>query len=141
MARLRLLQRFDAALRRERCLILVSAPAGFGKTTLLVEWIQASQLPAAWLSLDKGDNQPARFLAYLSAALEKVRPAIRADRLAPLPAPPVSAAEPILTTLINRLDESTSPFVLILDNYHAIDAPAIHAAVAFLSIICRRTLI
>jgi LuxR family maltose regulon positive regulatory protein len=110
----------------------VSAPAGFGKTTLLSEWIQHSQLPAAWLSLDKGDNNPARFLAYLSAALEKTRPAIRADRSALLQSIPLSATEPILTALLQHLDEPTSPFALILDDYHTIDAPAIHEAVSFL---------
>src|SRR5512136_1673686 len=95
VARLRLQQRLDAALRCEHCLILVSAPAGFGKTTLLVDWIQHSQLPTAWLSLDKGDNDLARFLVYLGAALEKVRPALRADRSALPPAMPLPAAEPI----------------------------------------------
>jgi LuxR family transcriptional regulator, maltose regulon positive regulatory protein len=132
VARLRLQQRVDAALRGGRCLILVSAPAGFGKTTLLVDWIQHSRLPAAWLSLDRGDNDPARFLAYLSAALEKIRPAIRADQAALREALPLSAAEPILTALINHLDESAAPFVLILDDYHTIEAPAIHDAVTFL---------
>jgi LuxR family maltose regulon positive regulatory protein len=132
VARLRLQQRLDAALCCEHCLILVSAPAGFGKTTLLVEWIQHSQLPTAWLSLDKGDNDLARFLAYLSAALEKIQPAIRADRSVLLQAMPLSAAEPILTALINHLDEPTPPFVLVLDDYHTIEAPAVHAAVTFL---------
>src|SRR5512139_2494126 len=102
VARLRLQQRLDAALCCEHCLILVSAPAGFGKTTLLVEWIQHSQLPTAWLSLDKGDNDLARFLTYLSAALEKIQPAIHADLTALLQTLPLSAAEPILTALINH---------------------------------------
>jgi LuxR family maltose regulon positive regulatory protein len=132
VARLRLQQRLDAALGCEHCLTVVSAPAGFGKTTLLVDWIQHSQLPTAWLSLDTGDNDLARFLAYLSAALEKIQPAIRTERSALLQAMPPAAAEPILAALINHLDEPASPFALVLDDYHTIDAPAVHDAVTFL---------
>jgi LuxR family maltose regulon positive regulatory protein len=89
-------------------------------------------LPATWLSLDKGDNDPARFLAYLSAALEKIQPAIHADRAALLQSLPLSTAEPILSALINHLEEPAAPFALILDDYHTIDTLAVHEAVAFL---------
>ena len=70
----RLWQRLAEALTRERSLIVISAPAGFGKTTLLSEWLQHLSLPVAWLSLDPADNDVARFLAYLSAALQKIHP-------------------------------------------------------------------
>ena len=128
----RLRQRLDTALQREHSLIVVSAPAGFGKTTLLVEWLQHNQLPAAWLSLDRGDNDPARFLAYLSAALAKIQPALQIDRLALPPSASLSTIEAALGALIKQLDELATPFALILDDYHTIDAPAIHDAVAFL---------
>ncbi len=132
VARLRLQQRLDAALHCQHGLIVVSAPAGFGKTTLLVDWLQHSQLPAAWLTLDQRDNDLPRFLAYLSAALDKLQPAISAERSVFLQASPLATAEPILTALVNHLDESNSPFALILDDYHTIEAPAVHDAVAFL---------
>ena len=70
----RLWQRLAEALTRERSLIVISAPAGFGKTTLLSEWLQHLSLPIAWLSLDPADNDVARFLTYLSAALQKIHP-------------------------------------------------------------------
>ena len=70
----RLQQRLAEALTRERSLIVISAPAGFGKTTLLSEWLEQLSLPSAWLSLDPADNDVTRFLAYVSAALQKIHP-------------------------------------------------------------------
>jgi LuxR family maltose regulon positive regulatory protein len=110
-----------------RPVTLLSAPPGFGKTTLLSTWLD--QLPAstrvAWIALDDGDNDPARFLAYLFAALQIDRPpALRAPRLPDL--------GEILTPLINHLGESSNPIVLVLDDYHLIEAAAVHHALSFL---------
>ena len=127
--RTRLVERLDAGMRRR--LILVSAPAGFGKTTLLGEWLAALPRSAAWLSLDEGDEDPARFVAYLVAALRTVAADIGEGVLGVLESsqPPT---EPILTALLNEIDAIEDEFVLVLDDYHAIDAGAIDDALAFM---------
>ncbi len=87
----RLLARLNAGLRREqgggRKLTLISAAAGFGKTTLLSEWIAGCRLPVAWLSLDEEDSNPVRFLAYLISALQTIAPNVGAGVLTALQAP------------------------------------------------------
>jgi LuxR family transcriptional regulator, maltose regulon positive regulatory protein len=115
-------------------LTLISAPAGSGKTTLLSQWRLGvgANLPAAWLSLDPADNDLARFLQYLSAALETVQPGL-AEEVSPLlQASDRPNWEAVLTALINRLSALPNEAVLALDDYHLIDTPAIHAALAFL---------
>jgi LuxR family maltose regulon positive regulatory protein len=119
--------------------MLVSAPAGFGKTTLLVDWL--ASLPAAaggepargaWLSLDVADNDPARFWRYVVAALRTVEPDVGEDAVALLEdsqAPPVEMA---LTTLLNELGTSGRDLIVVLDDYHVIDSPAVHDAMRFL---------
>ena len=111
-------------------LTLVSAPAGFGKTTLVADWF-ASDRTTAWLSLDARDNDPEQFWTYVLAALATVTPdlspdtgALRRGRLAPL--------ETIVATLINDLETASQDIVLVLDDYHVIDAREIHDSVAFL---------
>lgn len=125
----RLTERLVAGLRRP--LTLVSAPAGFGKTTLLCEWRATAEGRAyslAWLSLDQGDNDPARFWAYVMAALRTL------PELAGLPDELDAGAQPDLplAPLINGLESVTGPVVLVLDDFHTIEAPAIHTAVSFL---------
>ena len=113
-------------------LTLVCTPAGFGKTTLLADWARASPRPVAWLSLDEGDNDPARFWRHVAAALDAARSGI-ADRIAPLlrglqPAP----VEALAATLVNELAELAEEAVLVLDDYHLIQSPPVHASVEFL---------
>jgi LuxR family transcriptional regulator, maltose regulon positive regulatory protein len=124
-------QRLAEALSREPTLILISAPAGFGKTTLLSDWPQQLSPPVAWLSLDAADNDVARFLAYVSAALQNLHP-----ETAGFTTPVHSAARPDieswLTALINDLSSAAHPGVLVLDDYHVIVDSAVHQALAFL---------
>ena len=132
VARPRLTARLDEGLARR--LILVCAPAGFGKTELLAAWASGGQQPVAWLSLDAGDNDPARFWRHAAAALERVRPGI-SDRVGSLLGPPPPQSfEGVVTTLINEL--ATQPAVgramLVLDDYHLVGSEAVHAALQFL---------
>nr|MDQ5825616.1 hypothetical protein [Chloroflexota bacterium] len=113
-------------------LTLVSAPAGSGKTTLLVEWAGHTELPVAWLSLDAGDNDQGRFLAYLIAALQGIRPDIGEAALPLLRAPQIVPTEPAMTVLANSIASVPHDFILVLDDYHMIDAEAVHAAMTFL---------
>lgn len=124
-----LLERLNEGLHRR--LILISAPAGFGKTTLVSAWIKDSGMPAAWISLDESDNDPARFLAYLVAALRTIKTDIGKGALSALQAPQPPAAEAILTALINQLDDLPHSLFLVLDDYHLITAKSIHKALAF----------
>jgi len=103
---------------------------------LIAEWIHAQSggptpLPVAWLSLDEKDNDPARFLSYFIAALQRVDPGIgrAAQAMMQSPQPP---PEPLLTSLANDIDSTPRPFVLVLDDYHLISAQPIHQQVAFL---------
>ena len=111
---------------------LISAPAGFGKTTLVSEWIAACGIPAAWLSLDEGDNDPARFLTYLVAALQTIPPKIGEGVLAALQSPQPPPIESILTTLLNEIATVPDNFVLVLDDYHVIDSKPVDQALTFL---------
>jgi ATP/maltotriose-dependent transcriptional regulator MalT len=126
----RLIERLNEGLQRK--LILVSAPAGFGKTTLLGEWVATCGRPAAWLSLDEGDGDPSRFLAYLVAALRTVAPGIGEGALGALRSPQPPPVESVLTALLNEVDTVPDDFVLVLDDYHVIDAGAVDDALAFL---------
>ena len=128
----RLWQRLAEALTREHSLIVISAPAGFGKTTLLSEWLQHLALPIAWLSLDPADNDVARFLAYVSTALQKIHPEAGQTMAVALHAASRPDTESWLTALVNEISNSAQAGVLVLDDYHVIDAPAVHAALAFL---------
>ena len=119
----------------ERKLTLVSAPAGFGKTTLLAEWLAAtpaSQRAAGWVSLDQTDNDPAFFWAYFITALQKVQSEIGESALSLLHSPQPPAIESILTTLINEINAIEDDFAFILDDFHVIDAQPVHGAIAFL---------
>jgi LuxR family maltose regulon positive regulatory protein len=128
--RSRLIEQLDAVLDRK--LALISAQAGFGKTTLVAEWLSRVECPYTWLSLDEGDNDPVRFLTYLFAALQKVDEGIGQASLSLLGAPQLPPIESLATLLINDISATPQPFVLVLDDYHAIHAEWIHKAVEFL---------
>jgi LuxR family maltose regulon positive regulatory protein len=130
VSRPRLIERLNEGLHRT--LTLVSAPAGFGKTTLISAWVKGIERPAAWLSLDDGENDPARFLAYLVAALQTVAPTLGDGVLRALHAPQPSPPEALLTMLLNDLSAIPNPFVLVLDDYHVVDATPVDSALAYL---------
>lgn len=117
----------------EAALTLVSAPAGFGKTTVLTEWLATSSAGrgVAWLSLDQRDDDPAVFWAYLVAALRTVAPEVGAAALALLESAS-SPAEALVATLVNDLSGLSGEVVLVLDDYHVIDSPEIQNGVVFL---------
>ncbi|MBP7045966.1 MAG: helix-turn-helix transcriptional regulator [Chloroflexi bacterium] len=116
-----------------RKLTLISAPAGFGKTTLVSEWIADGKRPFAWLSLDKRDGDLSRFLTYLIAALQTHKPALGEKALAMLESPEPPPSESILTTLLNEIAAIPDEFALVLDDYHVLDAaPPIDQALTFL---------
>ncbi|MEZ4663930.1 MAG: hypothetical protein R2911_40875, partial [Caldilineaceae bacterium] len=113
-------------------LTLVAAPAGFGKTTLVSEWIAQSGRRVAWLSLDDEDNDPGRFLTYFVTALHSIHAAIGENTLAALQAPQLPPLTALLTPLLNDLHQLAEPIALVLDDYHLISAQPIHEALIFL---------
>jgi LuxR family maltose regulon positive regulatory protein len=120
-----------------RKLTLISAPAGFGKTTLVSEWVQAMggatpSIAIAWLSLDESDNDPTRFLVYLIAALQTVEANVGKGALSALQSPQLPPAEAILTSLINEITAIPDRIVLVLDDFHLIDAQSIYETLTFL---------
>jgi LuxR family maltose regulon positive regulatory protein len=132
VSRPHLLERLDEGLHPGCKLILISAPAGFGKTTLLSEWAGGVGQPVAWLSLDKGDNDLNRFFAYLLAALQRIDPQIGQTAQAILQAPQPPAPEALLTTVINDMADTAQPFTLVLDDYHHLEARPVHDTLAYL---------
>ncbi len=139
----RLIEQLNEGLSSGRKLSLISASAGFGKTTLVSEWIAAltpSPLPlgegpgvrVAWLSLDEGDNDPTRFLTYLVAALQTLKANIGVGMLGVLQSPQPPPTESILTTLINEITTIPDNFIFVLDDYHIIDSKPVDNAIAFL---------
>src|SRR5713101_6209384 len=114
VSRPRLIERLNEGLHRK--LALISAPAGFGKTTLVSEWVAGCERPVAWLSLDEGDNDPTRFLTYLVAALQTIAANIGKGVLGLLQSPQPPPTESILTALLNEIAIVTNNFVLVLDD-------------------------
>ena len=129
VVRSRLIEKLNAGLHRK--LTLVSAPAGFGKTTLVSEWVARCNRPVTWLSLDERDNDLTRFLSYFIAALQTIAPNIGADVLALLQSPQPPPPETVLTALLNEITTIPHHFVFILDDYHAIEDQTIDDAVTF----------
>jgi LuxR family maltose regulon positive regulatory protein len=135
--RQRLLQALDEGLGLGHRLTVVSAPAGFGKTTLVTEWLYSgyphiSPLSVAWLSLDEGDNDPVRFLNYVIAALRQVESRIGQTVHDLLGAPQPPPVESLVTLLVNDVTTVSDPFVLVLDDYQLVRTPEVHDALTFL---------
>src|ERR671914_19768 len=130
--------RLSATLEREqgRKLTLISAPAGFGKTTLLVEWLEGrggGEGSVAWLSLDEGDNDPVRFLSYLVASLRNsVGEGFGEGVLATLRSPEPPRMEAVLGAFVNELADLPGEVAVVLDDYHTIDSESVHRVVTFL---------
>ena len=133
VSRVHLFQRLEAGLLHEgtfqRRLTLVTSPAGYGKTTLVANWMRASGRPFAWLSLDEADNDPIRFLAYLIAAIQQIGSGAAAQYVMQSPQPP--PPEAVISILLNEIASSPQAVTLVLDDYHLIHSPKIHNAVAF----------
>ena len=120
-------------------LTLITAPAGFGKTTLVASCITNCGMPVAWLSLDKDDNQAGRFIAYLIAALQVADNTIGSEAAQLMAGLQLVPPEAVLTSLINDLDAGTREMVLVLDDYQLISSQAVHEEVAFLLEHCPNT--
>jgi len=129
-----LVERLDEGYRRGCRLTVISAPAGYGKTTLLGEWIAHCELRTrvAWVSLDEGDNDPVRFWTYVAAALQTVQEDIEEIAQAAFQSPHPLPIESALIGLLNQIAEVPDPVVLVLDDYHVINTLAIHDALSFL---------
>jgi LuxR family maltose regulon positive regulatory protein len=123
----RLIERLNASLAH--ALTLISAPAGYGKSTLVSTWAQGLKQPIAWLSLDEADNDPARFMRYLVAALQQIDPAIGRDVQGALDASPAPQTEAVIDALVNDLNALPADFVLVLDDFHTLDNADVHEAV------------
>ncbi len=128
--RSRLVEQLDAVLDRK--VALVSAQAGFGKTTLVADWLSRLECPYTWLSLDEGDNDPVRFVTYLVAALQKIDEGVGEGLLSLLGAPQLPPIESLVTLIINDVAATSERFVLVLDDYHTVHEAWIHEAMEFL---------
>lgn len=128
-SRPRLIARLDAGLQHP--LTLISAPAGFGKTTLAARWASSCGRAVAWLSLDEADSDPARFLAYVVAALQTVAPAVGAGLADALASTQPPSPDALLTGLLNEIAALPEPLVLVLDDYHRVDSGTADDALAF----------
>lgn len=113
-------------------LILLSAPAGYGKTTLLSQWAQASRFPVAWLSVSQEDNDLGRFFRYLLAAWEEIQPGVMESPLGLLLGGMMPDSQAVLAAFINVASDVPSHIVFVLDDYQLIEDPAIHQALTFL---------
>jgi ATP/maltotriose-dependent transcriptional regulator MalT len=122
-----LIQRLHEGLHGK--LTLIAAPAGFGKTTLISAWLATDERPAAWLSLDEADSDPTRFLTYFIVALQTIAPHLGEGVLGMLQSPQPPPTESVLTILLNEIATIPDNFVLVLDDYHVIDAGSSQGAV------------
>ena len=122
--------RLEAGLARK--VTLISAPAGWGKTTLISAWLAQQTQPVAWVALDAGDNDPVRFWRYIITACRAFEAALGRSALTALRAPQVSSLESVLTSFINELAQIPDRHVLILEDYQAITSDEVNASLTFL---------
>ena len=129
VSRPRLLMMIESGIQGD--LTLISASAGFGKTTLLSDWIEKSDPTIAWLSMDHGENDPAQFLIYLISALQTIAPGLGEALRGMLESSQPPPAESVLTPLINEISSINDNFVMVLDDYHVIDSRAVDEILGF----------
>ncbi len=125
-----LIERLNKSIRSK--LTLVSAPAGFGKTTLVTEWIDQTQWQVVWISLDNGDSDPVYFIQYVIAALQRIEPKVGETALTLLRSPQHPPFDAIIINLIQEIEDIPNDFALVLDDYHSIDKEETHQLVALL---------
>lgn len=131
VARTRITNVLSNGIQQGRTVAIISAPAGFGKTTLVRDWIEFSKIPAAWISLDESDGEPIRFLTYLIAALQTVISGVGDGVLAALQTSQHIPPKQLLTTLLNELASNEEDLTLVLDDYHTIDSNAVDELLVF----------
>jgi LuxR family maltose regulon positive regulatory protein len=119
-------------IKNGRKLTLISAPAGFGKTTLVSSWIEGNNIPAAWISLEEGDSEPARFLTYLVAALQTLIAGVGDGVLAALQSSQPGSPKELLPTLLNELASTEDDFIFVLDDLHTVDSTEVDELLSFL---------
>lgn len=134
VSRPRLVEQMEAGVRQNHRLTLVSAPPGFGKTTLIGEWLGGGRRPVAWLSLDEADNDPVRFIQYLVAALQQVDETVGQATLLALQSPQLPPVQGLIIPLINDITTAGASLalVLVLDDYHLVTSPPVQQVVEFL---------
>jgi len=130
VSRSHLIQRLETGPREK--LTIISAPAGYGKTTLVAEWISESSTPFCWVSLDESDNDIGRFLAYFIASLDTINIAVDQHFLSLIQSPQQTQLETILIPLLNQITDSNKDFALVLDDYHLIQNKEIHDALTYI---------
>ncbi len=130
VSRPQLVKRLNEGLNSK--LIVISAPAGYGKTTLVSAWASQYECPVAWLSLDEEDNDPVHFLSYIVSAVQTIKPGLGQEILSVLQSAQPPAITNLLPVLINQLDDIQVQFMLVLDDYHLIVSPEIHKAIIFI---------
>jgi LuxR family transcriptional regulator, maltose regulon positive regulatory protein len=128
----RLIEKLNEGLSSGNKLTIISASAGFGKTTLVSEWVDSCGRLVAWLSLDEGDNDPVRFISYLVTALQTLKTGIGESVLVALQSAQPPQIESILTAVLNEITTVSENFVLVLDDYHSIDSQTVDSALTFL---------
>jgi LuxR family maltose regulon positive regulatory protein len=132
IARARLFESLDAALQPFMRLTLLSAPTGYGKTSLVSAWVQDRQLPTAWLSLEDQDNDPTRFTSYMLAAFEKGDPTFKAPEIPTVPLVGGELESTVLIPLLNQIDGLETTRLFVLDDYHCIEDTVVHQIVSYI---------
>jgi len=124
--RQRLWEQLEEGLSRNQALILIAAPARYGKTTLISGWLREVDMPCTWLSMDEDDNDLGRFITYFVGALQEIEPDFGRSALSLMKNIPAPGPEPLATVLINEVLSLSRDFVLVLDDYHTIHLQQIH---------------